>query len=348
MIGDGLMAFKVVVRQWQAPLLVEAGATILEAALAEGRPYPHGCRAGNCGSCKSHLFAGEVQMAPYSEFALTPEEAKAGLILACRSVPWSDCELAYLEEDEVAAHPHRVLACRVAQLDRLTHDTMRVRLRIEAGGPFDFSAGQYAEVTFPGQPVRDYSMANRPGEDMLEFHIRAVEQGAVSHFVEAGLALGNAVRLEGPYGFCYYRARHRGPIVALAGGSGLAPIKSILEEALASGARQPIHLYLGVCEERDIYLEAHFESLEVRHPNLGFTPVLSEPAAETGRRTGYLGDALLKDFDDLDGAKAYLAGPPVMVESCVEVLKKLGVRAEDCHADPFYTEAEKAPLIGEK
>jgi len=150
------------IRQHGAPVAVEIGQTILEAALQQGVPYPHGCRSGNCGACKSRLDSGEVELSPYSEFALTDAERRDGLILACRAVPWSDVSVAWLDVDETIAHPLRHLTCRVVALDDATHDIKLLRLAIETGGPFAFSAGQYAALTFAGQAPRDYSMANRP------------------------------------------------------------------------------------------------------------------------------------------------------------------------------------------
>jgi CDP-4-dehydro-6-deoxyglucose reductase/ferredoxin-NAD(P)+ reductase (naphthalene dioxygenase ferredoxin-specific) len=142
-----------------------------------------------------------------------------------------------------------------------------------------------------------------------------------------------------------WRRRHTGPILAVAGGSGLAPIKSIVETALTSGARQPIRLYIGGRAERDLYLLDHFAALAARHPNLSVTPVLSQADGPTERRTGFLADALSADLADLDGWKAYLAGPPAMVESCVDALAARGMARGDCHADAFYTEADKQALM---
>ena len=338
------MTFQVKVRQIDEPLRVEPGQTVLEAALARGYDYPCGCRAGNCGACKSLLISGEVAMSPYSEFALTEAEKAEGLILACRAVPWADCEVAHLEHDEVAVHPERKMTCRVAELVDATHDIKIVRLEVGEGGPFGFSAGQYARLVFHGLPPRDFSMASRPGESPLEFHIRLTPGGAVSAYVATELRAGDEVRVEGPYGLAHLRESHRGPILALAGGSGLAPVKSIVETALANGMPQGIKLYFGVRDERDLYLENHFTGLAARHPNLGFVPVLSQPSRPTRRRTGLLCDAIAEDFGDVDGCKAYLAGPPVMVESAVAVLRQRGIRDQDCHADPFYTEAEKVAM----
>ena len=343
------MSFRVTGKQFRQSFEVEPGQTILEAALAHDLSYPHGCRSGNCGACKSELLSGDVEMSPFSEYALSPSERASGLILACRAVPWSDCEVKFLDFDDTVAHPFRHLVCKVSAIDAVTHDIKRIRLKVLEGGPYDFSAGQYARVEFPGAPARDYSMANRPDDKTLEFHIRLVPGGATTPVVATKLKVGDKVKVFGPHGTSYLRDRHTGPIVALAGGSGLAPIKSIVESALTNGARQPIRLYVGVRDERDVYLEDQFKRLAKKHRNLTFEVVLSEPAKATKRRTGFLADVLRKDFGGataaaLDGAKAYLAGPPVMVETAVAALLELGLRRQDCHADAFYSEAEKAAL----
>lgn len=171
------MTYTVTIRQHDAPITVEIGKTILEAALAQGVPYPHGCRSGNCGACKSRLIPGDVGMLPYSAYALSDDERSDGLILACRAVPWEDAEIAWLGEDDVIAHPLRKMRCCVAEIEDVTHDIRSVRLEIDAGGPFAFTPGQYASLTFVGQPARDYSMANSHGDPVLEFHIRRVPDG---------------------------------------------------------------------------------------------------------------------------------------------------------------------------
>lgn len=320
---------------------VPAGTTILDAALDAGIGYPFGCQSGNCGACKSRLVSGAVTMEGYSEFALGDEEKARGLILACRALPREDCEVAWLEEDDLTVHPRRLLSCRVIGADDATHDIKRVRLGVVSGGPFDFSAGQFASVTFDGCPPRDYSMANVPGDPVLEFHVRRTAGGATSAYVGGRLRLGDAVRVEGPFGTSWLRESHRGPIIAVAGGSGLAPIKSIVERALALRMPQPIHLYVGARHERDLYLDAHFAALAARHANLRFTPVVTEGPGG-GRRTGLVHQAVAADFADFDGCKAYLAGPPVMVEAATTLFEQRGMRRINIHADAFYTAAEMA------
>ncbi|MBM1171556.1 2Fe-2S iron-sulfur cluster-binding protein [Microvirga arabica] len=334
---------RVEIRQAGLAIEVPEGRTILEVALEQGIDYPHGCRSGRCGSCKSRLVAGEVDLLDHTRFALSTEEKAQGLILACRALPRTDAAVAWLGGDEeVANHPRRRLHCRVVSIEDATHDIKRIRLAVEDGAPLTFTAGQYARVTFPGAPTRDYSMANWPNEPELEFHIRRVPGGAVTTRTHALLKLGDPVTVEGPFGSSYLREKHAGPILCIAGGSGLAPIKSIVETALEHGIKQPIHVYFGVRTERDLYLVDHFEGLEARHTNLTFMPVLSETPQQAKWRTGFVTDAVGQDLQDLDGWKAYVAGPPAMVDAAMVVMTARGLRPHDLHADVFFT-PEDAP-----
>ncbi|MFO1153301.1 MAG: FAD-binding oxidoreductase [Rhodospirillales bacterium] len=239
----------------------------------------------------------------------------------------------------------RPMLCRVVGLDEATREIRIVRLEIVAEEPFHFAAGQYARVTFGQQRPRDYSMANRPGEPFLEFHVRRSSTAGTSAYVARDLRIGDGVWVEGPFGSSWLRQDHPGPILAVAGGSGLAPIKSIVETAIGSGLREPIHLYFGARNEGDIYLESHFLRLAADCPGLRFVPVLSEPVGPTSRRIGTVVDAVAADFASFAGVKAYLAGPPAMVEAAVHLLRTNGVAAADIHADPFYAMGEGPPSV---
>jgi naphthalene 1,2-dioxygenase ferredoxin reductase component len=333
------VSYQIKIRGTDKTLDVGGDVTILEAALDAGIDYPFGCQSGNCGACKSRLLAGEVEMTDYSEYALTDEERDQGQILACSSVPVADCDVAWLDLEETVQHSLQNLDCTVQSVERATHDI--VVLHLKAPSALAFSAGQYAALTLPGQPARDFSMAGEPYGDTLEFHIRAIEGGQVSAAAQ-DLQAGDKVALSGPMGLAFLRELHTGPILAVAGGSGLAPIKSIVETALAKGMKQPISLYFGVRDERDLYLVTHFEGLAAKHANFSFIPVLSEPTAETSRRTGFLHDAMAADFTTMDGCKIYAAGPPPMVDAVRALAERLKARAEDLHADPFYTVHELA------
>lgn len=242
--------------------------------------------------------------------------------------------------------PVRDAVCRVTAVEAVTHDTRIVRLRVQKGGPFDFAAGQYARVAFPGFDPRDYSIASRPGDRDLAFHIRNIGSGP-SAFVATELAEGDRVTVRGPFGEAYLRASRPGPIVALGGGSGLGQMAAIAEEALARGHRAPVHLYFGARDERDVYLEERMGLLVDQYPNFRFVPVLSEPTGPTERRTGLVTDALYADAPDLTDAVGYLAGPPPMVEAATKVLNDLGVAADDIHADAFISEAQRKLRDGE-
>lgn len=332
------MTKQVEIRQAGCRIAMAQGVTVLDAALAAGIDYPHGCRSGRCGSCKSRLVSGEVELLQHSRFALSDEEKAQGLILACRAIPSTDAVVAWLGGDEeIPSHPRCRLNGRVTAIGDATHDIKHVRLAIDEAGPFAFTAGQYARLTFAGAPARDYSMASAPGEREFEFHIRRVPGGAATERIHARLKPGDPVLIEGPFGASYLREQHVGPILCVAGGSGLAPIKAIVEAAIACGMKQPIHVYFGARGERDLYLVDYFQNLARRHPHLRFIPVLSEAPAQARWRTGWVTDAVGDDLDTLDGWKAYVAGPPPMVEAAMRIGAARGLRPEDLHADVFYT-----------
>ncbi|ELT51231.1 2Fe-2S iron-sulfur cluster-binding protein [Brucella intermedia] len=329
---------RIEIRQARTAIDVAEGQTILEAALDLGIPYPHGCRSGRCGSCKSRLITGDVELLPHSRFALSETEKADGLILACRAVPKTDGAVAWLgDDDELANLPVRFIDATVASIEDATHDIKVLRIVSKDLASVEFAAGQYAQLKFAGLPVRSYSMANRPGDDALEFHVRRVPGGATSTYIHEQVRPGDHVAIEVPLGSSYLRQNHAGPILCIAGGSGLAPIKSIVETALVHGARQPIHVYFGVREERDLYLLDHFAALEASHPNLRFTPVLSEARGPTSFRTGYVAAVVGEDLTDFDGWKAYVAGPPLMVDSAMEMARARGLRQQDMHVDVFFT-----------
>lgn len=321
---------------------VEDGQTVLLAALAAGIAYPHGCKSGRCGSCKSRLVDGEVDLLPHTPIALSPAERQDGLVLACRAQPLSDATIAWLGgADEVADIPVRRFEGNVAAVENATHDIKLIRLRLDDRGDFTFKAGQYVRFHYPGVPLRDYSIASRPDDELVELHVRRIPEGAASERIWAGAAVGDRVVIEGPLGSAFLRENHSGPILGIAGGSGLAPVKSVVETALAKGMGQPIRIYFGARSERDLYLLDRFAALTETHANLSFVPVLSESPGD-GFRLGYVANAVAEDLRDLDGWKAYLAGPPAMVDAAGPILLERGVRAEDIHADVFFTPEHEA------
>ena len=249
---------------------------------------------------------------------------------------WGDTEIAYLRD--VMAHPMRDLICRVVSKELVTHDVAVVRMEIVDGGLYTFEAGQFATLTFANGLSRDFSMANRPGEEVLEFHVRKISGGGVSPFVYDALEVGGDVEVRGPLGSAWWRPSHDGPIIAIAGSTGLAPMQSIAETALRLvGTERPLHLYFGVREERDLYHTDRFDALAADYASFRFSPVLSEVATHERHRTGFVTDAVRADHTSLAGAKLYMAGPPPMIEAAIALAQELGADRRDCHADVFFT-----------
>lgn len=236
------------------------------------------------------------------------------------------------------------LPCTVAAIETATPAIRIVHLKLPEGSDFTHRAGQYARLGFGGFEVRDYSIASAPeasapganvvGDRTLTFHIRDMGGDGPSAYAARHLCVGETVDLYGPFGDAYLRPEKPGPILALCGGSGLAPMTAIVEAALAQGLTQPIDLYFGARREGDIYREERFARLAAAHPNLTFTPVLSDAEGPTSRRQGLITDAVAADFNSLAGRVAYLAGPPPMVEAGVRLCRDLGIAEADIHADP--------------
>ena len=319
------------------PVPVEAGDTILASLLRAGVPFPFSCQAGNCGTCKCELVSGDVLELEHSEHALAPEERAKGIILACRTQVWDDTVVRRIDAEELVLHPSRVMRCRVLELEDLTHDIKGVRLAIEAGGPFVFSAGQYAQLEFAAGLSRHYSMASTPQEAELVFHIRHMPGGRTSGHVATQLKPGDKVKVSGPLGVAYLRENHAGPALLVAGGSGLAPIQAILRTMLERGHGAAVTLYFGVRSERDLYHEALLKDLAARHSNFSYHVVLSEQKGAPGRRYGLVHEAIELP-ESAQGVMAYLAGPPVMVEAATSLLASRGLLPRQIHADAFYNQ----------
>ena len=305
---------------------VEPGDTILASLLRAGIAFPFSCQAGNCGTCKCELVSGDVLELEHSEHALTAQERAKGVILACRTQVWDDTVVRRIDGEALVMHPSRVMRCRVVGLEPLTHDIMQLRLAVESGGRFVFSAGQYAELEFAPGFSRHYSMANTPEEAELQFHIRHMAGGRTSAYVANQLKPGDRLKVSGPLGISYLRDQHAGPVLLVAGSSGLAPIQSILRTLLSRGCRAPVMLYMAADTERDVYNTALLEGLAETHRNFAFRVVISQPVHP----------AIAAQVKSLDGAMAYLAGPPSMVEATSAALKSCGMPARNIHADAFY------------
>jgi ferredoxin-NAD(P)+ reductase (naphthalene dioxygenase ferredoxin-specific) len=256
-------------------------------------------------------------------------------VLACQSTLTESCAIEIPEPDEVVVHPARILKATVTGIDVLTHDIRRLRLK--PNKPLEFSPGQYAQLQFAPDLARPYSMAGLSHDAELEFHVRRVPGGRVTGHIFEQLRVGDSVRVSGPLGTAYLRTKHRGPMLCAAGGTGLAPILSIVRGAIAAGLTQAIHLYLGVRSGADVYGLQELRELQAQHPGLKVHVVVVTGPSCDGQRVGLITDAIRADWPgSLDGWRAYLCGSPPMVEAVTQLVRGRGLAPEQTHADAFY------------
>ncbi len=313
---------------------VEPGANLLDALLGEQVPMSYSCMAGRCGTCRCRLVAGDVLDGGREQ--QRPFDDDGTCVLACQTYITEPCTVEIAEPDEVVVHPARIVKATVVAIEDITHDIRR--LRLEPAKPMAFSPGQYVQLQFTPEHVRPYSMAGECTDGQFEFHVRLVPGGRVSGYVADELQVGDAVRVSGPLGSAYLRRKHEGPMLCVAGGTGLAPILSILRSAVSAGMRNPIHLYFGVRSPRDVYGLELLAPLQREHPALKVHVVVGSGGERDGRRRGLVTEAIEQDLDDLSGWRAYLCGSPPMVETATRLVRRKGVAAGHIHADAFYTQ----------
>ncbi len=315
------------------------GETLLDAGLRQDINLPYECRNGGCGACKCTVLAGKVDPGLYQPSALSAEELAQGKVLLCCATALDDAEIEY--EASAAAPEFKEYRGRVVKMEKLTYDVMRVLLRLPEGQQIPFKAGQYINVILDDGQRRAFSFANPPHEaEFVELQIRLMKGGRFTTHVFEKMKEGDEVRFEGPIGDFSLRESQR-PIVFVAGATGFAPVKSMVEDAFQRGLKREIHLYWGVRQLRDLYLPELPRQWARDHANFHFIPVLSEPAPEdvwTGR-TGLVHQAILEDFPELKGHEIYACGSVRMVEAIFPFLKSHGAEDGACFSDAFTVSA---------
>lgn len=324
---------------------VEEGETVLDAAFRQGISVMHGCKEGQCSSCKSLLVEGDIELLKYSTFALPDYEKDSGHILLCKTQAYSDLTIELLNYDEDLMRrsiPVKSYAAVLRSIEHLTHDIRRLEIEIDA--PLKFWAGQYVDITLPdGRITRSFSMANPPGEPQrLGFIIKKYPDGAFSGALDATLNPGDKLTLKGPYGTCFRREDRPGPMLLIGGGSGMSPLWSILQDHVASGEQRPIRFFYGARTEADLFYRDEFANLEANLPDFKFIPALShapEGDGWTGAR-GFIHEvvaARLREEALAGEIDAYSCGPPPMIDAVLPVLQMAGVEPDHIYFDKFTT-----------
>lgn len=340
------MAYTVTVLPYERSFECGEDETVLAAALRQGVLLPYGCKQGGCGRCKAMVLEGDVDPGEPSTYALMDFERQQGFALLCSSVPESDLVIevdAGPVEEVFQGAPILDFQTEVKEITRLTHDIRGVRLALLDPPEIEFHAGQYVDGLVPGtQEWRSYSMASAPSSRCeLEFMVKMMPGGLASSYVEGDLAIGERITIRGPYGSFRLRSDDR-PAVMIAGGSGVAPILSMLRHLAERRSAKPLIFFYGARTPRDLFLLDEVEKLGTSLPNYRFVPALSHAAPEDawGGPKGLVTDVVARYFADMSGMEAYLCGPPGMIDAAMPMLLERGVAEDDIHFDKFLTKAD--------
>lgn len=318
-----------------AQVMVRAGETLLDAGLREGLALPYECRNGACGLCLCTVEQGSVDHRPSQKSALSDAMKAQGKALMCCATAREDLCI-QVERAVEGAKPLSARRGRVLQMERLAPDVMRVWIDPQ-GGPVSFAAGQYINIVLEDGGRRAFSFANPPHRnDRIELHVRLVPGGRFTTHVFETMKAGDMLDFEGPLGQFQLKESDR-PLLFVAGATGFAPVKSIVEEAFYQGLHRPMHLYWGVRRPQDLYLLDQALQWQAEHPDFHVIPVVSEPQPGDGwtGRTGLVHQALLADFPDLGSHEVYVCGSVRMVDTAVQAFLERGLDEQACFSDAF-------------
>lgn len=341
------MSYEVTVEPTGDVVEVEEGQTILDASLRQGVWLPFACGHGTCGTCKVQVLEGDADVGEASPFALMDMEREEGMVLACCATPESDLVIeADIDVDpDFLGYPIEDYAAKVLEIRDLSPTIKGVRLQLDRG--MKFQAGQYINVRLPGvDGARAFSIANPPSRDTeVELHVRLVPDGAGTTFVHEQLGEGDTLDLSGPYGQFFVRSSAPEPLIFMAGGSGLSSPQSMVLDLLEQGDARPITLLQGARNLAELYNREIFERLAAEHENFTYIPALDAPLDEDNWDgfTGYVHEAAIEHFGgQFSEHKAYLCGPPPMIDCAITALMQGRLFERDIFMERFLTAADGA------
>ena len=332
------MTFKITLKESGHTFKAEKNEFILDAALRQGIAFPYGCRSGSCGTCLGQVVSGEIEYPEGLPLTVMEHEHKKGKAVFCVSVAKSDLVLDVKEIESSAEIEIKTLPARVASLRKLADDVMEMSLTLPTNERLAFQAGQYIEFILRDRSRRAFSIANAPSNDeTIELHLRLVEGGTFTEHVFNEMKEKAILRFEGPFGSFHISESSNRPLILIAGGTGFAPIKAMVEQLIEEGDTRPIELYWGARAKADLYRNDLPEKWAFQHEHINYVPVLSEPNDDDNwqGRTGFVHAAVVEDFADLSGFDVYVAGPPPMVDAAKESFSKQGLSKDRLFSDSF-------------
>jgi len=337
------MSFKIQIEKTGHEFEAEPSEKILDAAQRAGYTLSYNCRNGSCGTCKGRVVSGKVNYGDVDPATLTEADKAEGMALFCQATALEDLVIDAEEIDAVRDIPIRIVPCRVARMEKFADDVMGLWLSLPKNQRLQFLAGQYIDILLKDGRRRSFSLANAPHNDeFLELQIRHVPGGYFTDHVFGKLKEKDLLRFRGPLGTFFLREDSDRPIIMVAGGTGFAPIKAMLEHLFYHQVSRRVHLYWGVRSKQDLYQAKLAESWAHEHEQFEFTPVLSEPRENDNwnGRTGWVHEAVLQDFPDLCGFEVYASGPPVMIDSVKQSFFERGLEKKYLYSDSFEYAAE--------
>jgi CDP-4-dehydro-6-deoxyglucose reductase len=317
---------------------VEPGETILQAALRQGIGLPYGCRNGACGACKGTLKSGELVYGEHQDRAIHAEEKAAGKALTCVTKPLTDVVFEIRELTGAKDLQIRTMPARVEKVEKPAEDVVVLYLKLPAAERLQFLAGQYIDILMKDGKRRSFSMASAPHDDaFLQLHVRKAPGGAFSKYVFEEMKERAILRFEGPLGTFYLREDSDKPMIFVAGGTGFAPTKAIIEHIFHNQMDRQVVLYWGARSRSDLYLPELPLQWQREHSNFSYIPVLSDPKPEDAwsGRTGFVHQAVLDDFASLEGYQVYACGAPAMTD----IARETFVAQRKLPEDEFFCDA---------
>jgi CDP-4-dehydro-6-deoxyglucose reductase len=336
---NALQQFQVRLAGGDRSFIVNSGESILSAALRQGVMLPYSCKNGTCGSCKGQVLQGEVHYPFHPPLALERSDLAEGFALMCQAEPIENLIIAVREIEAVRDIAVRLLPARVIEKSVLSSNVVRLRLKLPTAQRLQFLAGQYVDVLLQGGKRRAFSIASCPSlEDEIELHIRHVDGGDFTGFVFDTLQVRDILRLEGPLGNFFVRNDEPNrPMIMMGGGTGFAPLKSMIEHLLENGDRREIHLYWGVRAVEDLYMDELPAGWARDHAHIHYRRTLSETAdpARHNYFQGMVHDAVLHDHPDLAAFDVYMSGPPAMIDAAKSLFRERGLPQDRLYYDSF-------------
>jgi len=321
-------------------LKVEGGSSLLSTLAAQKIFIPSACGGkATCGLCKAQIIEGAGPLLPTEEPYLSIEERNNNFRLSCQVKVKNNMRIIIPEE----FFNIKEYITTIEKIEQLTHDIKGLRLSLPEGETIKFKAGQYMQLyTKPYGKIKEsvyraYSIANAPSDNKaIELIIRQVPDGICTTYVHKQLSENDNVKINGPYGDFYLRG-NCDEIIMIAGGSGMAPIKSIIIDVIEKGIDIKMNFFFGAVTKRDLYNLDYFEDLAANNPNFRFIPALSKPAPEDDWKgeVGLITDVVKRNIDDGSKMEGYLCGSPGMIKACINVLNAMGITEDKIFYDKF-------------